>query len=220
MIAALLCYVSFAAAQNPDADEANPETGMLLNVSLGYQQWPALHDLDTQPFGAFDEDGLNLAAGFHVPWTKRGKSELFLGFDLGLMVHESNIVAPGDYGTVETDVFYVAPSLRWKFQQSRRLHMSLEAGVGAYYAEMREWIEIGYDFIAGTRHFESWAPGGFVGLGIDVPVGRTGRWSLSSGVRVHLADFGGIEAFGQQIGSLNGPITTLQLGMTYDWKGR
>ncbi len=220
VIAALLCGAPFATAQTPDAEPAQPEAGMLLSVSLGFQRWPALHDLDAHPFGDFDEDGLNLAAGLHIPWPKRGDSELLLGFDLGLMVHESDIVAPGDYGTIDTDVLYIAPSLRWKFRPSRRLQMNLEAGVGAYHAEMREWIEIGYDFIEGTRHFSSWAPGGFVGLGFDIPVGRTGRWSLSTGARVHLADFGNVEAFGRDIGRLNGPITALQLGMTYDWKDR
>jgi hypothetical protein len=220
LIAALLGGTPFAMARSTGEEPAQPDAGILLNLSLGFQQWPALHGLEAETFGAFDEHGLNLAGGLHWPWSTRGGSALLVGFDLGAMLHESDIVAPGDYGTIDTNVFYIAPSLRWSFHRSRRLNVSLEAGVGAYHAEMREWIELRYDFIEGTRHFASWAPGGFVGLGMQVPVGRRDRWSISTGARVHLADFGNVEAFGRDIGRLDGPITTFQLGMNYEWKDR
>ncbi len=65
-----------------------------------------------------------------------------------------------------------------------------------------------------------WAPGGFPDLGTQVPIDRRDRWSISTSAGVHLADFGNVEAFGRDIGRLDGPVTTFQLGMNYEWKDR
>jgi hypothetical protein len=44
-------------------------------------------------------------------------------------------------------------------------------------------------------------------------------WAFNVATRVHYADFGDVDAdaFGKNLGSLSGPIASLQLGMTYDW---
>ena len=196
-----------------------PEIAALLNVSIGLQQWSALGDLDAQPFGTYDTDGMNLSGSAHVPWRRLGRGELLAGMDLGLMVHESDITAPGDIGTIDTDVWYFVPSLRWSLRTSKRVRWNVEAGAGAYRAEMSEWIESGWDIIEGTRHWKAWAPGGFVGASVDLDAGRPGRWSVNSGVRMHYADFGNVDAFGTNVGALDGPIFAWQLGFTYDWNG-
>lgn len=220
LAAGLLTLAPLAAAQElPEKAPVERPTQLLLNVTLGFQQWPALADLSTQPFGTFEEDGLNVNGAAHIPWTHRNRSTFWLGFDIGIMSHESNITAPCDIGQVDTTVFYLAPSLRWSFRPSRKWRINLEAGAGAYRVDMREFIEIGYQFVEGTRHFDAWAPGGFVGFSVDVPFGRTRRWSLNSGARVHYADFGTVDAFGLSAGNLDGPITSFQLGFSYDWKG-
>jgi len=41
-----------------------------------------------------------------------------------------------------------------------------------------------------------------------------------AGARVHYADFGNVDAYGAGLGRLDGPITTLQLGVSYDWNGK
>ena len=141
------------------------------------------------------------------------------GADLGLMSHESSVTAPGDWGELSADVVYLAPSIRWSWLKPRRVRMNVETGVGLYRAEIHEFIEFGYDFVEGTEHYDRWAPGGFVGVSLDVPVGRTGRWSINTGARVHFVDFGDVSAYGTDLGSLDGPITTLQLGLTWDRGG-
>lgn len=218
-VVALMCGAALANEPAQDAD-AWPERVLMVNASLGYQQWPALRDLDTQPFGTFDDGGFNISASAHIPWRNAGRSDLLLGADLGLMSHESSITAPGDFGDLTATVFYLAPSLRWSLRQSRRLRINLEAGAGAYRADLREFIDTDFGSLEGTRHFNAWAPGGFVGVGFDVPVGQTGRWSINTGARVHYADFGNVDAYGADLGRLDGPITTLQLGVSYDWNGK
>lgn len=216
--AAILSIIP-ALADEGRAEEERDHRRVSTVVSLGVQQWPALHDLDTQPYGAFEETGLNLSLGIHVPWKKYPRSEWLLGMDLGLMNHESSVTAPGDWGELSADVLYLAPSVRWSWTKPRRVRMNLETGIGMYQVSLREFIEIGYDFVEGTRHFEEWAAGGFIGASFDLPVGRTGRWSINTGARVHFVDFGNVDAYRTELGRLDGPITTLQLGLTYDWGG-
>lgn len=217
----LLCGASRAIGADPGAHpaEAAADLTALLNVSLGMQVWSALDDLDTEPLGRFDDSGLNLAVSAHLPWRRVARGDLLAGLDVGAMAHESDITAPGDIGSVDTILWYFAPSLRWARRTSKRLRWNLEVGAGAYRAEMREFIELGYDFIQGTRHWNGWAAGGFVGASVDVDVGRPGHWSVNTGLRLHHADFGDVEAFGANLGALDGPITTWQLGLTYDWNG-
>jgi len=218
-IVALLCGA--ALADTPAARQTStwPSRAMAFNVTLGVQQWPALSDLRTQPYGTFDDIGLNLSASAHVMWKQTAHSDLMLGLDLGLMGHESDITPPGDFGDLSASVLYLAPSLRWSYRDMRFMRLNLEAGVGVYGAEIKEFINTDFGSLEGTEHFEKWAPGGYVGISFDVPVGRSGRWSINTGARVHYADFGSVGAFGRDLGTLDGPITTWQLGMNRDFGG-
>lgn len=219
-LGALFCGAALAAAPPVKDDNRWPERMVAFNVTLGAQTWPAAAELNTQPLGTFDEVGLNLAAAVHIPWQTGKHGELLAGLELGLMSHESNIRAPGDIGDVSANVIYLAPSLRWSFREMRFMRVNLDAGAGAYVAEIKEFVQTSFGVAEGTEHFEEWAPGGFVGISFDIPVGRTGRWSINTGARMHLVDFGGVVAFGADLGRLNGPITTLQLGVSYDWNGK
>ena len=213
-VVALMCAAAVADAQ---PTEVWPKRVLMANVSLGYQRWPALRDLDTQPLGTFDESGLNLAASAHVPWQKGTRSDLLLGLDLGLMDHESDVTAPGDVGDrylphavaalVDPPVALAAHQPRSRRGRVSRRH----AGVYPYRFRLRSRVP-------GT--IDAWAPGGFAGISFDLPIGRTGRWSVNTGARVHYMDFGNVGALGADLGRLDGPITTLQLGVSYDWNGK
>lgn len=218
-IVAMLCGAAFAVAGTAQADAPAPARKSTASFLLGAQKWPALHDLDTHPYGTFDKTGWNLAASAHVPVGRGARGEWLVGMDLGLIDHESSITAPGDIGELSADILFLTPSLRWAFRERRRVRVNLEAGAGMYLVAIREFIQLDYDFVEGTRHFEQWAPGGFIGISFDVPVGRTRRWSINTGARMHYVDFGNVGALGTDLGRLDGPITTLQLGMSYDWGG-
>jgi hypothetical protein len=57
-----------------------------------------------------------------------------------------------------------------------------------------------------------------LGLSIDVPLRFFGDgWAFNTAARVHYAAFADVTALGRNLGGLDGPITTLQLGMSYDW---
>lgn len=196
-------------------DESVHWTG---NFALGYQRWNAVGDLDTGPLGSFDDGGWNAVGSVNRRWSKAGHGDLLFGIDLGFMTNDSNIVAPGDIGEVAADVFFLTPSVTWSVGGRRSRRLNFEAGAGLYWAEIKEFWDTGYGVAEGTEHFEEIAPGGYLGISADFPLPyKEKAWAMSVAVRVHYADFGAVHAFGEDLGDLDGPITTLQVGLTYDW---
>ena len=196
-------------------DETGNWTG---NFALGYQRWNAVGDLDTEPLGSFDDGGWNAVGSFNRRWRKAGRGDLLFGMDLGFMSNDSDIRAPGDIGEVAADVFFLTPSVTWSFGGRRSKRLNLEAGAGLYWAEIKEFWDTGYGVAEGTQHFEEIAPGGYLGISADFPFPyKEKAWAMNLAVRVHYADFGKVEAFGEDLGDLDGPITTLQVGLTSDW---
>jgi len=198
---------------------AEDETGSwTANFALGYQHWNAVGDLDTEPLGSFDDGGWNAVGSVKKRWRGVGRGDLLLGMDLGFMTNDSNIRAPGDIGELAADVFFLTPSLTWSFGGRRSTRLNFEAGAGMYWAEIKEFWDTGYGAAAGTEHFEEIAPGGYIGISADFPVPyKEKAWAMNFAARVHYADFGKVEALGKDLGDLDGPITTLQVGLTYDW---
>jgi hypothetical protein len=191
------------------------------SITFGLQQWPALGELDTEPFGEFEETGFNISGSIHRRMRHLARGELLFGGDMGWMIHESNITAPGDWQELVGDIIFLTPSAKWTFGGGRReTRFSLEAGVGLYWTLISEFLSDGGGIGTGTRHYEEYAPGGYVGMSLDVPVRFLGDvWAINVATRVHYADFDDVDAgaFGKNLGSLSGPIASLQLGMTYDW---
>jgi len=192
--------------------------GVTGSFALGYQKWSAAADLDTEPLGKFDDGGWNAVGSVNWRWRELGNGVLLWGMDLGFMSNDSNIRAPGDIGEVAADIFYLTPSITWSFGGRRSKRLNLEAGVGLYWAEIKEFWSTGYGVAEGTEHFEEISPGGYLGISVDYPLPfKKKAWAVNVGARVHYADFGSVEAFGMDLGDLDGPITTLQVGMKYDW---
>ena len=188
------------------------------NFAVGYQRWGAVGDLDTEPLGSFDPGGWNAVGSVKRRWREVGRSDLLLGMDLGFMSNDSDIRAPGDLGQVAADVWFLTPSITWSVGGRRSKRLNLEAGAGLYWAEIKEFWNTGYGVAEGTEYFEEIAPGGYLGISADFPVPyREKAWAFNIAARVHYADFGKVEAFGRDLGDLDGPITTLQVGLTYDW---
>ncbi len=231
LLAALLLGAGLAMTGRAIAEEAFTEemvygedtSRWVTAVTLGFHQWPAAAELDTQPYGEFDENGYNISGSVHRRWRHFGGGELLLGADLGLMTNESNIVAPEDHGEMAIDVFSFTPSLRWSFSGPGRnghrpTRYNLEAGAGVYWARIAEMVQGEYGPVPNNEHYNNYAPGGYLGLSVDVPLRFLGdNWAFNTAARVHYATFGDVDALGRNLGGLDGPITTLQLGMTYDW---
>lgn len=198
---------------------ADDESGSwTANFALGYQRWDAVGDLDTEPLGSFDDGGWNAVGSVHGVWREVGRGDLLFGMDLGFMSNDSDIRAPGDSGQLAADVFFLTPSLTWSIGGRRSTRLNLEAGGGLYWAEIKEFWNTGYGAAEGTEHFEEIAPGGYLGISADFPLPvREKAWAMNVAARVHYADFGKVEALGKDLGDLDGPITTLQIGLTYDW---
>jgi hypothetical protein len=189
------------------------------NFALGYHHWNAVGDLDTEPLGSFDDGGWNAVGSFNHRWREVGRGDLLFGIDLGFMSNDSDIRVPGDIGELAADIFFLTPSMTWSVGGRRSKRLNLEAGAGLYWAEIKEFWNSGYGVQEGTQHFEEIAPGGFLGISADFPItaGRDSTWAINLGARVHYADFGEVGALGRDLGNLDGPITTVQIGVTYDW---
>ena len=209
------CAVLYCDAVLASETEPAQESTLVANVSVGYQRWTALSDLDTEEFGSFEEEGFNVSVSGHGRWKRWGHSTLLLGADLGLMSHDSNIRAPGDIGKLSADVLFLTPSIRLAFGKPRSLHLNLEAGLGLYWADIKEFVGTSYGVVEGRQHFDEIAPGAYVGASIDIPIGKKRRWHVNLGGRVHYADFGTVNALGVNMGRLDGPITSAQLGFSY-----
>lgn len=188
------------------------------NFALGYHHWNAVGDLDTEPLGSFDDGGWNAVGSFNRRWREVGRGDLLFGVDLGFMSNDSDIRVPGDIGELAADIFFLTPSMIWSVGGRRSKRLNFEAGAGLYWAEIKEFWNTGYGAAEGTEHFEEIAPGGYLGISADFPLPVRGEaWAINFAARVHYADFGKVEAFGRDLGDLDGPITTLQIGLTYDW---
>ena len=108
------------------------------NFALGYQQWNAVGDLDTQPLGSFDDGGWNAVGSVNRRWREVGRGDLSFGMDLGFMSNDSNIRAPGDIGELAADVFFLTPSMTLSFGGRRSARLNLEVGAGLDWAEHQQ----------------------------------------------------------------------------------
>jgi hypothetical protein len=215
-VAIIIQTVLFAAG--PACAAEDDLVGATANLALGYQKWSAPADLDTEPLGKFDDSGLNAVASINWRWRELDHGVLLFGGDLGFMSNESNIRAPGDIGDLAADIMYLTPSITWSLGGRRSKRLNLEAGAGLYWAEIKEFWNTGYSVAAGTQHFDEISPGGYLGISVDYPLPfKKKAWALNVGARIHYADFGSVEALGANLGDLDGPITTFQVGMKYDW---
>ncbi len=221
LLPALLLTTGLVAYSRSMAEATEIKSGpppWTASVSIGVQQWSALGDLDTGSLGEFESTGYNISDSVHRHWREFAGGDLYFGADLGYMVHDSDITVPGDIDELMADILFLTPSLRWSVNKRRGRRFSVEAGAGIYWSAISEFIETDYGSGWGSRHYEESAPGGYLGLSADLPVFFLGQgWSLNLAGRIHYASFGEVDAFNRKLGSLDGPITTLQFGLTHEW---
>lgn len=207
---ALLAMLSSAYAQEP--------TGTRWEVTLNLHSWSALAELRPVAGGSFDSVGVGLAGAMHWPVKQFENSELFLGFDGGIMASDSS--TPGIVDDLLVRQLFLSPSIKWVIGDRRRF--SLDAGIGWHLLDIAE-VDSGYG--ATGLEFEYWeettvAP--YLGATWDVGAASTKTASaFTVGLKVHFVDFGAARdedpllrpTLGTNAGDLSGPIVVLQFGL-------
>ena len=87
---------------------------------------------------------------------------------------------------------------------------TLNAGIGYYDVSIEEWEDDCFWDCDVFEYYDDSSIGGFLGLGIELPLNRQLR--LTGGARVHFVEFDGPTAVAPS-GSLDGPIYVLSVGV-------
>lgn len=180
---------------------------------LGPMFWPGLADLEPES-GRFDDVGLGLGGGVHVPVRRFENSDLLVGIDFSVAATESNI--DGFLSDVMARHFYFGVGSKWMFGQDR--NVSLDAGIGFHQADMAE-VSTTY----WGMEYEIWSKsrlGGYLGATWDISRSLPGKKNgLSLSFKAHFVDFGEVydedtlflPIFGSGAGQLDGPIYMVQV---------
>lgn len=190
-------------------DQANSAPKWSGSVSIGASSWGSLQDLSSENGEGFDSIGWSLDFGGHRYMTRWGSADVLLGADFGFFGAEGDI--PGLRVDYTQRGLYLTPSTRLRFGERGKRHMDIEFGIGWYEVDIVELdCESGGICSELDEPFNSDKIGGYVGVS-----GGFGRWFVM-GLRVHMADFGEVSGVGDVPATLDGPIVTLNFGLSWD----
>lgn len=193
---------------------ADPGVGNIrYEVSIGVNGWPDVEDLQPLSPDKLDETGFDLGGAVHWPLKQIGDGDLRLGFNVGLFLNQSGIIAGGGY---------LVPSVKWRPDVNRGL--SLDAGLGYYTVNFAE-IAGDASLFFGPDVWKKNGLGGFVGATWSIASARRAKsHGLMLSFKVHFVDLGTID--GQDLlppvtlsadaGKLDRGFYQLQLG--YCWE--
>lgn len=191
--------------------------GKRWEVTLNFQNWASLSDLQPVAVGSFDSLGFGLAGALHWPVKQFEHGALFAGVDAGIAGADSSIRG------VASDLIarraFITPSLKWMFGQDHRF--SLDAGIGWHLLDIAE-TDSGYGATGlEVQYWQNTDVAPFLGLTWDFKGGSAGnRPVFSMGLKVHFVDFGVVgdeiayvpPTLGPASGELSGPLVMLQFG--------
>ena len=207
------------------AGEERPVKRHFFSLAVGAVYWPSLGEVDPsqagfnpQQFGQFEVWGLNIELAYHYfAATWLGK-DLWIGVDFGLFFNENTgktealFLPSGETieGNIGSRGLYLTPSIKWFVWGAKGPRLYLGAGIGYYLLDFAEL----YPFGEGGEIYEASALGGYIGVGVRLPIRKNNpeSFALVLESKVHFADFG---EFATNTGGIQGPIYLFQLGMTF-----
>jgi len=213
--------------------EAQKLPKQLFAVATGVSYLPDLSAIEPhralinpERFGRFDAWGFNLEVAYHRQLVQWDSADLYIGGDVGLFTHgntkkfDVRFFPSGEttQGEIFARGFYLTPSAKVVLKRSHSWRPFLGAGAGYY---LLDFVELIVDPLGGSFEadelFEQHAFGGYVSLGMDIPLSSNGRgFSLRLEGKVHLVSFVSLDNFAPGSSNLNGPIHMIQLGIVWD----
>jgi len=199
-------------------------------LAFGAGYWPGLHDVQTSlPFNSQEAGrprawGGNIELALHFNTYSWERWKLLLGGDLGFLFHRNTktfnvrTIPSSDIEKARfvSTLIHMTPSfkLMGDYQYVRPF---IGGGMGLYLFYFEAKLE---DSIGGATREEvdKAAFGGYVSLGLDIPLQKSGKgFVLRLEDKVHLVDFGKIKknVFSTGSGGLHGPINIIQIGIAY-----
>ena len=190
-------------------DQASTAPKWSGSVSIGASSWDNLQDLSSENGEGFDSIGWSLDFGGHRYMTRWGSADVLLGADFGFFGAEGDI--PGLRADYTQRGLYLTPSTRLRFGERGKRHMDIEFGIGWYEVDIVELdCESGGICSELDEPYNSDRMGGYAGVS-----GGFGQWFVM-GLRVHMADFGEVSGVGAVPVKLDGPVVTLNFGLSWD----
>ena len=190
-------------------DQASTAPKWSGSFSIGASSWGSLQDLSSENGEGFDSIGWSLDFGGHRYMTRWGSADVLLGADFGFFGAEGDI--PGLRVDYTQRGLYLTPSTRFRFGERGKRHMDIEFGIGWYEVDIVELdCESGGICSELDEPYNSDRMGGYAGVS-----GGFGQWFVM-GLRVHMADFGEVSGVGAAPVQLDGPVVTLNFGLSWD----
>lgn len=234
LVLATPSFVSSASGPVTDQAQSENESEFVVKRSpnvfvfgLGPSYWPGVHDIDPSgsPFadqlGRFHTWGFDLELAYQRRVTRKPRFDLLVGGDFGLAGHDNSadleiIILPSGKtigGTLTARTLYLTPSVRFVFAGEGRWRFSVGAGAGYYEVDYAELFDDGFE---AAELFSASTFGGYLSIGVDRRLwAEQSRWQLRLEQKIHFADFGSTETYAAGGGDLEGPISTLLIGLAY-----
>lgn len=243
LFSVLLCLGTLPTlAGEPPAETVKAK--YLFGIGLGYGSWsgggdfvpegPSTIALESGPFGT---DAIGIELTFHGRAKSTGRLAWFFGADLGAYMFENERSVDledgwsgddwdtWDEGRLMFTVTFLTASTRVVFAASSSTQWHLLAGAGFYFGavgfQSDTWggCYCGWYSCCGGGYEdtgnEDWSPGGYLGLGVEFPLGAAGGLRLDG--RAHFFKFRNLgNLFPGQ--SANGPLFTFALAWDFGLK--
>lgn len=191
-----------------------PAERIRLAAGLGFDAWSDLGDLQPFPGGDFDEVGTSGEISFHGQVARIGRGALFLGADLGVLGHDSDVRGVVEGEDLQTSVGYLTPSAKLRLNGAGRQQYFIDAGIGYYDVSMEEWEDDCYWDCDVSEYYDDSAFGGYVGASADFDVAADGAFKVSVGAKVHFVDFDDPVEI-DSVHGLSGPIYQLHVSAVW-----
>jgi hypothetical protein len=184
-----------------------------VGATLGIDTWEDLGDLQPALGGDFEDTGFSLELNMHGGGWTFGPAAVYAGADLGVMGHESDVRGIAEGEDLQTSLFYLTPSVKVLFGSRSGFRWMLDAGAGYYDVSIEEWEDDCFWDCDIYEYYDDDALGGFLGVGVEFPVGRIDKaMRFSAGGKVHFVDFDEPTSLAPA-GDLDGPIYVLYFGV-------
>jgi len=192
----------------------SPSGTLRFGATVGIDLWSDLGDLDPVPGGDFDEAGFGLDLNLHFGGWSAGPAQIYLGGDFGVIGHDSDVEGVFEREDLETTLVYITPSVKAVFGEAGRTHWTLDAGIGYYDVSIEEWEDDCFWDCDTWEYYDDSSVGGYLGLGLEFPLGGDFATRLLTAIKVHFVDFDDPVTLAPG-GSLDGPIYVMYFGISF-----
>ena len=184
-----LLWIAQTATALADDTATYPAEPIRVAVGLGFDSWSDLGDLQPTLGGDFDDVGTSFEISFHRQVAQLAWGAVYLGADLGVLSHDSDVRGVVEGEDLQASAFYFTPSAKIRLNSAGRQQYFIDAGVGYYDVTVEEWEDDCYWDCDVSEYYDDNTFGGYLGASADFDVGSDGGIKVSVGAKVHFLDF-------------------------------